>query len=581
MSRGTDRTDEAGGTTWPHRTGRRAFLKGAGLAGAASLAGSILQSPDAHAATASAAFSTAERASAGSAPSGFSPNLYTINYFPAVNGGYPMWSHYDGSQYQSDMQTARSLGFTSLRVFLAALPPSYDVFDWDTPTKDELARLTDFYGRSKAVGIALHLTLFSVWQYETSSGTLAYSPLGQIAGSKTWAKAILGALPDFSNLSCIEIKNEVKFASTDAYTSGFDSGWPGTPPQHPKVGQVATVWAKQMIPYIRSIAPGVPVIASTTTDPDFPKDPVADLAAFVAAVKGTNAAPTWYDYHCYVGDTPGLIYGRVQAAKDAVGSAGKLYIGETGMSVTPSGTQSPGQAQRLQADYLQTVRWSCAQLGLPDPGPWMLFDLHDSEEFTNGNTFGLLDPDGNLRPSGSLYQAVAPGSPVPAVSINGAMLGYQTDANGNVLPDRWVLFTGPDTGPGHQPIASALDSASTYRGYPSVRLYNSAGSNPDYEPPGLQASPVTAPTIKAGQAYTFSCYLKASGSYGTSKLQIFWYGASGRISGTTGNTLTTLGSSFAQYSLRSTAPSGAQYAQLFIRTPGNAGNIWVTDASWT
>ena len=59
-----------------------------------------------------------------------------------------------------------------------------------------------------------------------------------------------------------------------------------------------------------------------------------------------------------------------------------------------------------------------------------------------------------------------------------------------------------------------------------------------------------------------------------------WYGASGRLSGTTGNSLTTLGRSFAQYSLRSTAPSGAQYALLFIRTPANGGNIWVTDAFW-
>jgi hypothetical protein len=570
MKRGTGDTRGDAKTVWPQRTGRRAFLKGAGLAGAASLAGSVLPDSDARAATANAAFPAAEHTAADGGPSGFSPNLFTVSYYPSANAGYPMWSHYNGPQYQSDMQTARSLGFTSLRVFLAALAPSYDVFDWDTPTQDELERLTDFYNRAKAVGIAVYLTLFDIWR-----------DFGQISASKNWAKAILGALPDVANLSCIEIKNEVKFASLETYSSGFDSGWPAGASKNTTVGKAAIAWAKQMIPYIRSIAPGVPVTASTTTDNQyFPKDPTADLAAFVAATKGTSAAPDWYDYHCYTGSNPGLVYGRLQLAKSTVGDAGKLYIGETGMSVTPSGPQSPGQAQRLQADYIQTVRWSCAQLGLPEPSVWTLLDLRSSEQFAAGQSFGLIDPGGSPRPSASLYQTVAPGSPVPAVGINGAMLGYQTDANGNVLPDRWVLYSGPDSGPGHQPIASALDSSNVYRGYQSVRLYNSGRSNPDYDPPALQASPVTAPTIKAGQTYTFACYLKASGSYGTPRLQVVWYGASGRLSGTTGNSLTTLGRSFTQYSLRSTAPSGAQYALLFIRTPANGGNIWVTDASW-
>jgi hypothetical protein len=568
------------GGTRPHPAARRTFLKGAGLAGAAGLAGPLLRSGDARAATASGQRSTAGRDAADNVPPGFSPNLYTIAYFPAVNAGYPMWSHYDGDQYESDMRTARGLGFTSLRVFISPLPPSYEVFDWPTPTKAELGHLTDLYNRSKSVGIAIHLTLFSVWWYETSPNRTFYSPFGQISASKEWAKAVLGALPDFANLSCIEIKNEVKFASVQAYDSGFDSGWPGTPPKDPKIGQVAIVWAQQLIPYVRSVAPGVPVTISTTTDnASFPGDPTADLAAFVTATKGTSAAPDWYDYHCYVGNEPGLIYGRLQAAKTAVGGAGQLYIGETGMSLTPAGTQSAGQAQRLQADYLQTVRWSCAQLGLPDPGVWTLLDFGTSQQFQDGQSLGLIDPDGNLRPSGSLYQTVRPGSPVPAVGLNGAMLGYQTDTNGNVLPDRWVLFTGADTGPGHQPIASALDSGNVYHGYQSVRLYNSGHSNPGYEPPALQASPVTAPIVKAGQTYTFGCYLKASGSYGTPSLQVAWYGVNGHMSGSTGNRLA-LGSSFRQYSLSSTAPPGAEYARLLVRTPGNGGNIWVTAASW-
>ena len=61
-----------------------------------------------------------------------------------------MWSSYNGPQYQADMEMAKSLGFNTIRVILAA---RVDYFTFNTPAAAELANLTGYYNRSKSVGI--------------------------------------------------------------------------------------------------------------------------------------------------------------------------------------------------------------------------------------------------------------------------------------------------------------------------------------------------------------------------------------------------------------------------------------------
>ncbi|HTT54023.1 MAG TPA: hypothetical protein VMH35_21745, partial [Streptosporangiaceae bacterium] len=134
-------------------------------------------------------------------------NQHTVNYYPVTNGGYQMWSSYNGSQYEDDMQTAKNLGFNTMRVFLAA---AGGIFDFSRPTAAELANLTDFYNRSVKVGIKLHLTLFDLW-----------GNYGLISGSRTWIAAVLGALPNTANIAVIEIQNETRYALTSAYSGGF------------------------------------------------------------------------------------------------------------------------------------------------------------------------------------------------------------------------------------------------------------------------------------------------------------------------------------------------------------------------
>jgi len=484
---------------------------------------------------------------------------YAVNYFPVNNAGYQMWSSYDGQQYQSDMELAKSSGFNTIRVILAA---KSGYFTFSRPMVDELANLTDFYNRSKSVGIRLHLVLFDHW-----------SSYGLIKFSRAWTAAMLGALPDRTNIAAIEIQNETRYASSDIYGNGFDSGWPSGMPQYTAVGRVAIVWAQQMTMYVRSIAPGAPVTSSCSHG-------LADLTAYVAAVRNTLAVPDWYDWHCYAGSSY-LAHSALRAVIDVVGDPAMLNVGETGLTSTPSGTQGTIQAQQAEADYIQAVRWSCAQLGLPEPSPWILFDMKSSAQFPDGQNFGLFDTAGNAKLSGKMYQAIPPGWTIPAISLNGEMQGDQPDSNGNALPIRWMLYRGQT---GRQPITSAIDATTTYRGNPTVLLTGSGRTFGGDNPPALESRSCTWPVISGGQNYTFSCVLKATGTYGSGvspSLQISWYDSSGRyISSENGRALV-LTNSFTRYSTSGTAPRAAAYARLFVRVGYNSGMIWVGDAAWS
>jgi hypothetical protein len=484
---------------------------------------------------------------------------FTVNYFPVDNGGYEMWSAYQGSLYQADMMTAKSLGFNALRVFLAA---KNGYFDFSLPTATQLANLTDFYRRAKVVGISLHLSLFDHW-----------GSFGLISGSQAWLSALLAALPDTTNVAAIEIQNETRYASTAAYGGNFDSGWPSGLSKPEQLGAVAIVWSQLLIRYIRSIVPDVPVTVSCSHGED-------DLSAFIAAVNEGPDAPDWYDWHCYTASRS-LVHSALQAAVRIVGDPAMLCVGETGLTSTPIGTQGAVQGEQAQSDYIQSVRWSCAQLGLPEPSPWILFDIHRSAQFPDGQAFGLLDAAGNAKLSGQMYQRIPPGSTVPAIGLNGRMEGNQPDAYGNALPARWLLYKGETR---RQPIAATIDSTNTYEDCPTVLLTGSRTTSADDNHPALESRPCTWPIVSPGEWYRFSCALKATGAYGSGRspsLQISWYDSSGRYISSKNGSALVVASTFGRYSLVSKAPSSAAYARLFVRAGYNSGRIWVGGATWT
>ena len=483
---------------------------------------------------------------------------YTVNYFPAENAGYEMWSHYNGPRYQADMETARNLGFNTLRI---NLPAKNGYFDFSPPAEAQLANLIDFYNRSRSVGILIHLTLFDHW-----------ASYGLIRDSQLWSAAVLGALPDTSNIAVIEIQNETRYASAEVYRGGFDSGWPTDLPEYDEIGQVALVWSQRMMTYLRSLTTNVPLSSSCSHG-------TPDLMAYVVAVNNTPTAPDWYDWHCYTG-SGSLVYSALKEALRIVGDPARLYIGEAGLMSTPSGHQGTLQAQQAQSDYIQAVRWSCAQLGLPEPSPWILFDIKSSLQFPNGQAFGLLDTSGNLKISGAMYKAIPPGETVPAVDLNGDMRGSHSDGDGNTLPIRWLLYRGQED---VQPIKSSIDYVNIYQGRPTVLLTGSSFTDGSDNPPALESRPYTWPIIYPGMNYTFSCELKAtkSNASGVSpSLQISWYDASGNYVSSLNGPALALTSQFIRYSISNPAPADAAYARLFVRVGYNSGGIRVGGATW-
>jgi hypothetical protein len=505
--------------------------------------------------------------------------FYEVNYLPVANSGTQMWSSYNGAQYQTDMGTAKSYGFTSMRVFLQAATGAFD-FPYATsppvsgpPTSGELANLKDFYNRSVTAGIRLHLTLFDLWPGNDGSPGGA---IGEITACKTWLSDVIGALtsidPALANITMVELKNEVTFSSATAYTGGFDSGWPAGTPQYGQYGQVAVVWAEQMIPYARTLLPaGMPVTISTTNVGQFG---LGDLTAFYAAVNGTAAAPDFWDHHMVAGNDPSYLFGYMQSIIAAVGyNAGNLIIGESDCTNAPTGSFGTVQAYQNQADYQQANRWNAQQLGVAMPSPWCLFDLNPSSEFPSGQTFGLLSTTATAHLAGTLYQTYPPGTPVPAVSINGTMTSPQTDVNGNTMPIRWSLYKGSG---GAQPITS---NVVTYASQQAVLLTGSSGTTPA-NPPALQNAPVSL-VLTPGNTYTFQCMLAASGSYGSPNLQIGWYSQTGTLLSSVSGPALLPGTGFGSYSVSGKPPANAWFAVLSVNTGGNAGNIWVANATWT
>jgi hypothetical protein len=528
---------------------------------------------------------------------GANRSLYTVNYTPAVNGGWPMWlaASYNGAQYQDDMQTAAALGFNTIRCFIPASVTgagsgiAVGVFAFPFPDSTDLDNLVDFYNRSKTAGVKLHLNLFD--------GERAF---GQIAGSQTWVTAILGALPDFDNIACIEIKNELPAGRTKAYVGGFDSGWPPGTTEYSTVGPVAIVWAQQMIPYIQGLAPGVPLTVSTTGG-------VTNITPLFEALNGTDAQPAWYEWHCYVTSNvsnnqrsitqaSAVAYSALSQVIAVVGDPAMLAIGEFGANTTLGGI--PGgvpclptdcgesQVQQFQLNYIQGVRWACWQLGLGEPSPWILFDEEPSAQFTDGQTFGLYTTAGEPKLSAKFYQQVPPGSSaIPGVSMNGNMIGTpQQDAAGNSLPPQWTLYCGQANG---QPITADVDTVNTYQGNPSTLLTGSAGTLSTDNSPALETGSAACWPLITGQegnTYTFTVAMKATGDYGSPRIQLSWYdfefGRSPYL-GATRSPVLTLTDEWQTFSVSGKAPAGADFVRVLILAGHNAGSIWVAGAALT
>jgi hypothetical protein len=500
---------------------------------------------------------------------------YMLNYNPVNNPGYSMWeaANYNGATYEADMIIAKNLGFNTLRVNLATIA---GVFDFPSPTTAELDNLTDFYNRSKTAGIQLRLCVLN-----------EFGNYGQISHCETWLTAVLGALPDFTNIHSIELQNEAAFASTAAYSGGFDAGWTASQPT--ATGPVLLGFWQYLAAWMTANYPSLKVTISCTNGS-------ADISALVSNVAASGNAPDWYEWHCYTKRPYDYtIFSALQQIQQIVGN-GNLFIGECGsVGGSPSGDNTTSQTtwyEQREADYTQAVRWACQQLGIPEPAPWQLYDTNDNPgaQFPNGTTWGLLNVNGGLKPKGEMYTLLPPGTFVPPVDTNPSMLGSsQLDPNGNPTVNRWTTYLGSS---GSQPITTAIDTVNVLNSAPAAMLLTGSGASVSPYDAALETDPSCWPPVAfgAGQSYTFSVWLKAAGNYQNGsatypRLTISWYNFATLgsvetfISSTNGGQLTLTGS-YVKYTITSTCPSTASYARLFVEVGQNNGSIWVGGATW-
>jgi hypothetical protein len=567
-------------------------------------------------------------------------NVYSVSYQPANNAGAAMWINYEANaaQYSADLAKIASLGFNTVRAFLAAVDGAFDYPG--PPTSGELANLNDFLSRANAAGLKVHLNLFD-----------SESNYGQVAASKAWAETVIGAITDLSYVQCIEIKNEIPFVYAVQYGGAYDSGWPleqsytvsatgtdvvtgsefsagmvglqfliagtayavasyqsstqitmtaavptGTSvPMTITTGTAGTVWVQQMIPYLRGITSlPLPISCAARHIPTGDAGTL-QLSGAYAALHGTSAAPDWYEWHCYttpqeisssrnIAGISSIIYDVLSQVISAVGDPSLLFIGETGLNTTPGATghstvpAQMGQVQvwQCQVNYIWGVRWACWQLGLPEPAPWVLYDIIGNAYYA-AQTFGLYTATGHAKPITGHYQQIAPGSDIPGVPMNGNMSGPpQADAAGNLLPPQWTLFQGSSN---DQTIAATVDPANPWNGNIPILLTGSADSEPALEWDSSAGFPLL--TGQNGHKLTWYVIAKAEGDYGdgvtyphlTVDFYQFEWAGSVFVSSHNG-TLLTLTDEYAVYSLVATIPV-CDYARFFFFTGANAGSIWV------
>jgi hypothetical protein len=85
-----------------------------------------------------------------------------------------------------------------------------------------------------------------------------------------------------------------------------------------------------MIPYIRSVAPGIPVAASCGYG-------YQDLTACHPYAAGQSFAPDWFDWHCYAGPARSPRLGGGTGSHLHRGdNPAQLAIGETGDRLAPA-----------------------------------------------------------------------------------------------------------------------------------------------------------------------------------------------------------------------------------------------------
>jgi hypothetical protein len=283
-------------------------------------------------------------------------SLKLVNWYPHDAAWSNLWTEASEEDIQQDFSKIASLGADGVRVIVNPY-----AFGYPRPLVAMEVKLGWIVDAAQKQGLRVQLTLFDFWQ-----------DYADTAASTDWMRTVLGPYKDDPRLCFVEVQNEVD-------------------PLDEKMRN----WLQVLYPATKSAVGSVPVTVSVTSG--------IGLASIRQWVAWTRAAIRidFFDMHWY-GDSSEAQAG-IADLKAACGGT-FLFIGETGRTAQPVGSQTAAESERLQAEYLTATILACKAAGLPVPAPWVWQDFTSAAlKFVGGQSyqlhFGLLRLDGSKRPA--------------------------------------------------------------------------------------------------------------------------------------------------------------------------------------
>jgi hypothetical protein len=447
-------------------------------------------------------------------------DLRLISYYPSAAPWTNMWNRWDAATVDRDFALAAGLGASAVRIIVHP-----DAFGFPVPAPARTAELAQAMTLAREHGLAVQLTLFDWWD--------GYQ---DIAGSDTWAGAVLTPYRDDPRLAFVELKNEID---------------PGDP--------AAMAWARHELRTVRSLTGGVPVTVSVAGN-----EPLDEVRRLKAALG--DSQPDFYDIH-YYGD-PGAARAVFAAARSSVAPY-PLFVGETGASSDGAG------GYPTQDLYLRTVQWAARSLGLPAPAPWILRDVIKEDVPAGQDTgdlgYGLLTADGREKPAAASVRALFAAGTLDS-GFNGDFAGGSSG-----LPDGWRI-SDPGTGEVVWDPAGGHDR-------PGSVVVRHPGTD-DSTVAELAVTPVVQPTMP-GEVFALAAWAQVAGTVGTGTgtgtgtVAIEWLDQGGLVVGTAASTPLPAGSTGWQLlTVTSAAPAGAAFARVCLRSGGDGGAVRYDDVTF-
>lgn len=449
--------------------------------------------------------------------------LKLINYFPARASWQYMWEDFAPAAIGRDMARMAGLHANGVRIIVSAA-----AFGFPRPDPTDLAELHQVIQLARKHGLRVQLTLFD-----------QFSDWTAIKASRAWARAVLKPYAADREIAFTEIRNEIN---------------PASPAQ--------MAWARDLLPYVQTLARGVPVTVSVTGG----VPSLTELRRQLGKVQ-----PDFWDLH-YYGVAAGA-YATFAAARAAV-RPGLLYIGEFGFSTWPgNAAQVPGlpasqpEMDAYQAYYYASVEKAVTALGLPPAAPWTLNDFSRTHTPAQPSPaeyhFGMFRLDGSAKPAAAVISRFF------ATGHVGTSFGHfalSPGQGGSAPATPWLV---------RQPGGGTFGSAPgvTYSGHGSVRLSGTAASCPAYA-----ATPPDG-FVRPGQSVSVSVHVRGAAATGASGVSIVWMTASGQPAGPSRSSgpAAALGDGTTGWTglhVASVAPRGAAYAQIDLISCANRGTVW-------